>query len=113
MSPEEMCDAIHDEIDERWAFLARMERAPGRGDEHRAKITAEISERMRQLARLDEILVARDEERYARDARTETSAGTGRFTGAGTVVHTEDAYAEARRRAAAADRFCSRREYRQ
>ena len=85
----------------------------GRGDEHRAKITAEISQRVRQLERLDEILVARDEERYARDARTETSAGTGRFTGAGTVVHTEDAYAEARRRAAAADRFGSRREYRQ
>ena len=111
MSPEEMCDAIHDEIDERWAFLARMERA-GRGDEHRAKITAEISQRVRQLERLDEILVARDEERYTRDARTETSAGTGRFTGAGTVVRTEDAYAEARRRAAAADRFGSRREYR-
>ena len=99
MSPEEMCDAIHDEIDERWAFLAQMERA-GRGDAHRAKITAEISHRVRQLERLDEMLTARDEERYTRDVGTETVAERSRFAGAGAVVRTGDAYAEARRRAA-------------
>jgi hypothetical protein len=32
----------------------------GRGDEHRARVTAEIAERVRQMKRLDELISQRD-----------------------------------------------------
>jgi len=59
MSPDDLCDELAKEVDERWAFLDAMTRA-GRGDEHRARVTAEIAERVRQMKRLDELISRRD-----------------------------------------------------
>lgn len=59
LSPDDLCDELANEIDERWAFLDAMTRA-GRGDEHRARVTAEIAERVRQMKRLDELISRRD-----------------------------------------------------
>jgi hypothetical protein len=59
MSPDDLCDELAKEVDERWAFLDAMTNA-GRGDEHRARVTAEIAERVRQMKRLDELISQRD-----------------------------------------------------
>lgn len=55
LSPDDLCDELANEIDERWAFLDAMTRA-GRGEEHRARVTGEIAQRIRQMKRLDEII---------------------------------------------------------
>jgi hypothetical protein len=55
LSPDDLCDELANEIDERWAFLDAMTRA-GRGEEHRARVTGEIAQRVRQMKRLDEII---------------------------------------------------------
>lgn len=55
LSPDDLCDELANEIDERWAFLDAMTRA-GRGEEHRARVTGEIAQRVRQMKRLDEMI---------------------------------------------------------
>ena len=55
MSPDDLCDELAREIDERWAFLDAVTRA-GRGGEHRARVMGEIAQRVRQMKRLDEMI---------------------------------------------------------
>ena len=58
-SPDDMCDEIQREIDDRWRFLAEMQ-AAGRAEQYKAQVKSEIAARVQQLKRLDALITERD-----------------------------------------------------